>query len=72
MAIPDGTGGWCIGGDFTSMGGQIRNHIAYIRANGTLGDWDPNANDEVIALAIDGVQFTQNNAILCIMHTDSR
>jgi hypothetical protein len=26
--IPDGTGGWCIGGNFTYVGGQSRKHLA--------------------------------------------
>lgn len=34
--IPDGVGGWYIGGKFTMIGGQTRNRLARINADGTL------------------------------------
>jgi hypothetical protein len=55
VSIPDGSGGWYIGGDFTSVGGQTRNRLARINSNGTLHDWNPNATNGVIyALALSG------------------
>src|SRR6187402_1396866 len=42
-AVPDGSGGWYIGGSFTSIGGQTRNRIARINADGSLHAWNPNA-----------------------------
>src|SRR5687768_5873997 len=32
----DGAGGWYIGGDFTQVGGQPRNRLARINADGSL------------------------------------
>jgi len=53
--IPDGSGGWFIGGAFTQVGGVPRDNIA--RINGDKGvdmDWDPGANGEVRTLALSG------------------
>ena len=50
-AVPDGAGGWYIGGNFTQVGGQTRNRLARINADGTLHNWNPNANGLVNALA---------------------
>ena len=42
-----------VGGLFTSIGGQTRNSIARLNADGTLDTaFNPNANEEVLALAI--------------------
>lgn len=35
-AIPDGAGGWYIGGDFTQVGGQPRSRIAQLNSSGQL------------------------------------
>ena len=41
-AAPDNSGGWYIGGSFTSVGGVPRNGLARIRADKTLdADWNP-------------------------------
>ena len=53
-AIPDGSGGWYIGGNFTKIGGQTRNFIARINSDGTLNAWNPGANSYVLALAKNG------------------
>jgi Domain of unknown function (DUF5122) beta-propeller len=44
-AIPDGQGGWYIGGSFTSVGGQAREGLARINADGSVaaGVGDPGA-----------------------------
>jgi hypothetical protein len=43
------------GGDFTSIGGQTRNHIAALDAGtGLATAWDPNASTSVRALAVAG------------------
>lgn len=39
--IPDGVGGWYVGGDFAYVGGQPRRSLAHILANGTLSPWNP-------------------------------
>lgn len=50
-----------VGGDFTAIddgkggGAQTRNRLAAINTNGTLSTtWDPNANEEVNVIALDG------------------
>jgi hypothetical protein len=39
VAIPDGNGGWYIGGAFTRINGLTRNNIAEINADGSLNAW---------------------------------
>lgn len=41
VMIPDGSGGWYIGGEFTGVGGKPRSCLAQIRADGTVTDWNP-------------------------------
>jgi hypothetical protein len=52
--IPDGTGGWYIGGEFSAVGGLPRNRLAHIRSDNTVAPWNPGANSTVLALAFDG------------------
>ena len=53
--VPDGAGGWFIGGEFTKVGGVGRNNIAHIRADGSVDTaWNPNADGGVSALAVSG------------------
>ncbi|MFA6980350.1 MAG: hypothetical protein WC209_13600 [Ignavibacteriaceae bacterium] len=40
--LPDGAGGWYIGGDFTSVGGAAHNYVAHIKADKSVDSWDPN------------------------------
>lgn len=52
---PDGNGGWYAGGRFTKAGGVGRNNIAHVLSNGSLDlVWNPGANDNVLALAMNG------------------
>ena len=53
-SLPDGKGGFYIGGEFTEVGGMARGKVAHIDANGALTDWgkDLNFNHTVNALAI--------------------
>ncbi len=57
-AVPDGHGGWYIGGGFIHVNGQLRKRLAHVRADGTLDpDWRPQANGNgvsVTALALIG------------------
>ncbi len=53
--IPDGSGGWFIGGSFTTVGGVARTAVAKINSDGTLdAGWHANVNSGgvVYALAI--------------------
>jgi len=53
--VPDGLGGWYIGGNFDRVAGVVRNNIAHILANGSVDPtWNPNASSEIRALAVSG------------------
>ena len=39
--VPDGSGGWYIGGEFTAVAGKPRSCLAQIRADGSVSDWNP-------------------------------
>jgi hypothetical protein len=41
VIVPDGSGGWYIGGEFTAVGGKARSCLAQIRADGGVSDWNP-------------------------------
>jgi outer membrane protein assembly factor BamB len=54
-AVPDGGGGWYIGGSFTSVGGVLRSGLAHLLADGSLdAAFAPPELGEVRALALDG------------------
>lgn len=50
----DGAGGWFIGGDFTHVGDQPRNRLARINSDGSLHAWNPDANQSVRSLCVQG------------------
>jgi hypothetical protein len=51
-SVPDGVGGWYIGGQFTQVGELVRTNIAHILAGGDVdAQWNPYANGAVNALA---------------------
>ena len=58
--VPDGAGGWYIGGDFLSVGGLPRTRLARIRADMTVDAWSPSVGEprplsgQVEALALVG------------------
>jgi Calx-beta domain-containing protein/beta-propeller uncharacterized protein DUF5122 len=54
VVTPDGSGGWFIGGEFTSVGGVPRSGLAHILADNTVAAWDPNPNSTVYTLAVSG------------------
>jgi hypothetical protein len=43
--IPDGDGGWFVGGDFTAVEGEPHHNVAHLRADGTVDPWDPGVGD---------------------------
>lgn len=51
---PDGSGGWYLGGSFTSVQGQPRNNVAQLDAAGHLTAWNPNVTGYVGAIAVSG------------------
>lgn len=55
VVIPDGTGGWYIGGTFSQVDGVTRNRIAHILSDYTLDpNFDANAGSNVRALILSG------------------
>lgn len=44
-AVPDGAGGWYIGGSFTDVAGVPRDNLAHVLADGGLADWNPGVHD---------------------------
>src|SRR2546421_5243177 len=54
VAIPDGSGGWYMGGTFTPVGSAARTNLAHVLANNTVASWNPAPDGEVKALALRG------------------
>jgi hypothetical protein len=52
--VPDGTGGWFIGGDFSGVGGLPRANLAHIQSNGKAAAWAPTTDAPVLTLAYSG------------------
>jgi hypothetical protein len=53
-ALPDGAGGWYIGGSFAGVGGLPRWNLAHIRADGSVDSWAPNPDGGVLSLILSG------------------
>jgi prepilin-type N-terminal cleavage/methylation domain-containing protein len=50
-SVPDGSGGWYIGGWFDTIDGVSRNYAAHILADGTLDPvWNPNPGYPVVSM----------------------
>jgi len=47
-AIPDGRGGWFIGGNFNFVEGEARASLAHVLPNGRLARWNPVVYGEVL------------------------
>ena len=54
-AIPDGAGGWYLGGSFTHVGGLARRNLAHVLADGSVDpNWAPSTDGLVLALGRSG------------------
>lgn len=54
-SIPDGAGGWYLGGEFSGVDGYYRRSVAHVRADGSLDrSFNANVNGPVHALALVG------------------
>lgn len=53
-AVPDGVGGWYVGGSFAGVGGLPRSNLAHIRADGSVDAWRPDPDGGVLTLVISG------------------
>ena len=54
VVIPDGRGGWYIGGEFGGVGSAARSNLAHIFASGRVDAWAPNPDGVVRALCLSG------------------
>jgi len=52
--VPDGQGGWYLGGRFGSVKGVPRNNLAHIDADGNVSDWNPNTDGYVFDVELSG------------------
>ncbi|MES2559226.1 MAG: hypothetical protein V4590_05770, partial [Bacteroidota bacterium] len=52
--ISDSNGGWYIGGSFSKVGDSLRNNLAHIDVNGEVSGWNPNVNNLVNTLYMQG------------------
>jgi hypothetical protein len=50
--VPDGSGGWYIGGQFTSVGATPRTNLAHILSDQSVAAWDPGSGGAVRVLAL--------------------
>ncbi|MBP6671884.1 MAG: delta-60 repeat domain-containing protein, partial [Bacteroidetes bacterium] len=57
--VPDGAGGFYIGGNFTQINGTSRTYIARLNSDGSLNAWNPVLNGSVSAIDIS----SDNNTI---------
>ena len=53
-SVPDGMGGFYIGGQFLYINGVARKYLAHIRADNSLDPWDPQPNAWVATLSLTG------------------
>ena len=65
-AVPDGAGGWFIGGSFTSVGGQPRLNLAHVLADLSVAAWDPAPDQAVHCLARQGAALYAGGDFLAI------
>lgn len=48
-AVPDGAGGWFLGGQFTAVGGVALNHLAHVRTDHSIDSgWDARVEGTVV------------------------
>src|SRR5262249_34952931 len=50
----DGAGGWFLGGTFSAVGGQARQNLARVLADGSVAAWNPGANGAISSMARSG------------------
>ena len=52
--VPDGSGGWFIGGLFTAVGASARTNLAHVLNDHTVAAWDPAPNAIVRTMVLRG------------------
>ena len=53
-SIPDGRGGWYVGGNFSYVGGQLRKYLVHVRPDHSVDSWNPAPNSFVQCLSLAG------------------
>ncbi|MFN8587718.1 MAG: putative Ig domain-containing protein [Candidatus Eisenbacteria bacterium] len=56
-AIPDGVGGWYIGGQFTAVDGAARSNLAHVLVDHSVDSWNPGTNGAVRTIVLSGGQL---------------
>src|SRR5688572_3040768 len=54
VIVPDGAGGFYLGGTFDQVGGQPRQNLARVLADLSVAAWNPEASGPVAAIAVAG------------------
>lgn len=68
--IPDGTGGWYVGGYFTQIGGVARNYVARVKADKTVdANFNASCNYAVLAMVKDGAKLYLGGAFTSVNNT---
>ena len=68
-AVPDGSGGWYIAGDFTKVGSSFRLRLARVLYTGKVASWDPQvepAQVNALALSPDGKRLFVGGAFTTV------
>jgi hypothetical protein len=52
--VPDGAGGWYVGGSFTHIGGLPRRNLAHVHPDFTVDDWNPSPDNSVDHVVVHG------------------
>ncbi len=55
--VPDGSGGWFIGGVFAGVGGVPHRNLAHVLPGGEVAPWNPVVDGTVYALVLSGNQL---------------
>lgn len=72
-SVPDGSGGWYIGGFFSTVAGAPRGGLAHIRGDGTLDPaWAPSTDGEVETLAVFGSRVFVGGRFTTVNGTTAR
>ncbi|MGA7159906.1 MAG: choice-of-anchor D domain-containing protein [Bacteroidota bacterium] len=53
-SVPDGRGGWYIGGNFSYVGGLQRKYLVHVRPDHSVDSWNPAPNAFVQCLSLSG------------------
>ncbi|MBK6368248.1 MAG: hypothetical protein IPH05_16620 [Flavobacteriales bacterium] len=66
-SVPDGAGGWYIGGVFSEVGGEARSKVAHIDANGALNSWQVDVGDgTMMSLFLDGSTLYMSGTFITV------